>query len=728
MRTNERLVLAALAMLAAACLPAFAQETVPAETEPAAVAAADARSLQTLWEDFLHYSRIARADLAASFGQAILDSGSPPRELYLLAVETGETQAVLARAAQLEGLAGIVSQLQQMIEAGFQAERESPQQIAAAIEMLGGTIRGYEIAARRLETSGEYALPQLVQKLTDPATTGTLRERIIRVLPRLGKDAVRPLSVALQADNQQLLQILADALGEIRYPHAAGRLKELTQRDDILPETRTKAQRALVACVGQEALTQPLSALYYDQALAYYYQRESVAPDNGSDQANVWYWQDGLLTYVPVPRAIFCDIYTMRMSRLALGHDADYYPAVSLWLAANLKRAADLPDAAADSTYGEGTPNVEYFALASSAKYLQDVLARALQDHNSAVATGAITALAETAGAENLVEPVAGGAQPLVQALTFPDRNVRFLAAVSLANALPKERFNGDELVMSQLIEALRQTGRKTALLIVADQDKRNALKDALRAAGYDVIDEPGLQAAMAAASSSAGVDVAVLADAPDAGEAVGEFRRNPAFATLPVMVAGQTERLRSLAEQDQRTVLVAADADAEAIAAGLGAAAELAAGEPMDEQLAREWTIRAADAIAYLGETGNTVFDILRAEGALDANLDDPREDVRLAASKALSVTRSPLAQRDVAGLALDPQTPENIRIAAFGDLSASLRRYGNLLTEELSEQTVDVVTREGSPELLNAAAQALGAMNLPSEKIKVLILTTDN
>ena len=95
--------------------------------------------------------------------------------------------------------------------------------------------------------------------------------------------------------------------------------------------------------------------------------------------------------------------------------------------------------------------------LASSAKYLQDVLARALNDRNADVANGAIVALAETAGAKNLVEPVSGGAQPLVEVLTYPDRHVRFLAAVSLANALPETRFTGHELVMPQLIQAVRR-------------------------------------------------------------------------------------------------------------------------------------------------------------------------------------------------------------------------------------------------------------------------------
>ena len=67
-------------------------------------------------------------------------------------------------------------------------------------------------------------------------------------------------------------------------------------------------------------------------------------------------------------------------------------------------------------------------------------------------------------------------------------------------------------------------------------------------------------------------------------------------------------------------------------------------------------------------------------------------------------------------------------LRIAAFNDLSASLRRYGNLLDDQLSQAVLEVVSGDDSPELLDAAAQARGAMDRPSEKIKAPILETGN
>jgi len=716
-------MLAAVVLVAAALIgpSIMAQTGSPATT---------GKSVDQLWGDFLHYIRVARPDLAKSFGEALLDSGAQPKDVYLLSVKTVGASADLIRGEKLPGMAKIIVRLRKMIELGHEALRKDPTEIARSIKTLGGTIRGFEIAARRLAESGEYATPQLIQALRDPTTPVALRERITDVLPRLGKQAVRPLSVALQAKDPELLEIIASALGRIEYPSAAARLKELTERKGILPRTRRVAATALVACAGQSAMAKTTAAIYYDQALSYYYQKASFAPDIRYATANVWYWDEGAgLTYRVVPRAIFCDIYAMRMCRLALAHDPKFYPAVSLWLAANIKRQADLPDGATDPTYGTDTPSAKYFALASGAKYLQAVLARGLKDLNSDVARGAILALAQTAGAKNLVQPVAGGAQPLVEALSYPDRHVRFLAAVSLANALPEKRFTGCQLVMPQLTQAIRQTGKKRAVVVIQDESLRNKIKDAIRAAGYEVIDNPNPAGAIADAHKAVGVDVVVLAASPDPVAIIASVRQDPLLATLPVIVAAKTTALRSLVEQDKRIVQIDSAAGAAAVADALHQADVLAAGAAMTPADAAAWSVRAAQAVEYLGTTGNNVFDINLATGALIAATGDSRQQVRLAAAKALSVIGQADAQRAVAALAVDDGNDENVRVAAFGDLSASLRRYGNQLSDALAQQVLDVVQDRGeSPELLNAAAQALGAMNLPSDKIKSLILTTAN
>jgi len=730
MGTNKRLVLAAplaalLFLLSATAV--FSQEAVPASAPVEASGSPEDVKLADLWVNFLHGIKVVREDLAESYGQAILESGAEPREIYLLSVETPGSQTILERGTRLKGMEQIIARLRNMIEEGYEAERANPEQIAESIAMLPKSVRAHEIATRRLQQSGEYAMPQLIQKLMDPKTPTILREGIVTVLPRLGKEAVRPLSVALLSGDTRLQEMLANALGQIEYPHAAPRLKELAQREGLLDRTRKIATAALVACMGQEAMEKPLASLYYDQAVKYYYRAESVAPDPRYDKANVWYWREGLgLDFKPVPREIFCDIYAMRMARLALEHDADFYPAVSLWLAANLRKEADLPAGATDPTRGEDQPPARYYALAGGARYLQDVLARALNDRNSAVALGAIEALARTTGARNLVKPVAGGAQPLVEAITYPDRNVRFLAAISLADALPAEPFMGHHMVMSVLNEALRQTGRKVALIIAAATEQRNVLKDAARTAGYDVIDDADPNKALVAARASSGLDVAILTAKPDPAGVIAALRQDEHFAALPVVVAATSQNLRALAESDKRMVLIAAEAQAETVIRALAKAAELGAGEPLTAEQADAWTIRAAGSIRLLGLTGNEVYDITRTHRALATVLDSGRSEVQIAAAEALAAMRLPEAQQAIVKLACTAEADEKVRVAAFGALSESIRRFGNQLTDAQAAEIIDVVLAEKSPPVQDAASETLGAMSLPSEKIKSLILST--
>ena len=681
--------------------------------------------VERLWEDFIHGIKVARWDMAMSNAQAIIRAQGQAREIYLLAAETPELQGVLTRGERLEGLTEPIERIRQIIEQGYESERADPKQISNSIDMLAKSIRAYQIGAERLATSGEYAMPQLIQKLTDSMTPGILRERIITVLPKLGRGAVRPLSEVLQARDPELLEIAAHALGQIGYPQAAPQLKALTERDDVLARTREVATSALLACAGPAALNRSVAALYYEQAEKYYYRAESVAPAGDYPTANVWFWRDGLgLSVRPAPREIFHDIYAMRMCRLALEADANFHPAVSLWLAAKMRKDVDLPAGMSDPTQGPDEPSAEYFALASSARYLQEVLHRALRDQESAVALKAIEALAKTAGAQNLVAPTPGGVQPLVEALGNANREVRFMAATTLANAQPQRAFAGSAQVMSVLIEALRQTGTKRAMVIATEPNIRNLIKEAARGLGYEVLDRAEPNIALAEGRRVSGVDVVLLADRPEPSDVVGMLRREAIFAGVPVVATIPDERIRRIARPDGRIVVMEGEFSAAAIPEAIRQAVQLGSGEPLTPDQAAEWAVRAAGAVYTLGVMKNPVFDTSLAEEALISALFVQRRDVRLAVAQTLGVMDSAPAQQAIAEVALDGQEEESLRVEMFGVLSGSIRRFGNQLTESQAEGVIDVVMETSSRQLRDSAAQVLGSMNLPSEKIQNLFL----
>jgi hypothetical protein len=74
---------------------------------------------------------------------------------------------------------------------------------------------------------------------------------------------------------------------------------------------------------------------------------------------------------------------------------------------------------------------------------------------------------------------------------------------------------------------------------------------------------------------------------------------------------------------------------------------------------------------------------------------------------------------------MALSDANPVEIRVAAFGSLAESAKINGSLLGEDQVDEIYGIVgSQEAAAELRSAAAGAYGALNLPSEKVKDLIL----
>ena len=717
---NLAVLTVGLAIIAAA-MPAAGQDTKPEQKPP---------TLRELWEDLIHYSRVARVDLARKFAEGILEGEFADRDIYTVANEVKGSRAELIRAGRLEGMKPLVDQLLSRIEQGFQDHRADPEEIERNIRLLGGTVGEYRAARRRLaRDSGEYAVPQLLQRLRDAQTPQVLRDRIITVFPDMEKDGVRPLSVALQTKDRQLQVILARALGEIKYPHAAPRLKELLERPGIEDKVLQVARASLVDCAGEAALTKSAAELYYDLSLKYYYRADSLRSDERYDKANVWYWrEDRGAVYKPVPRAIFCDVYAMRMSRLALEHNPKFYPAISVWLSAILNKEANLPAGQTDATWPAGLRGARFYVRAASAAFQQHVLARALRDNNTPVATGAIEALAETSGATSLVKPIPGGAQPLVEALTYPDLRVRLLAALSLARATPREPFAGDDLVMPVLNAAFRISGKKRAVLIAGNPQIGNRVKGVLRDAGWEVIDKPDVRQALDAARATSGVDLLLLAQIADADQALKQLRRDVMFLAIPTaVIPAKGENVSRLTQSHKGLVVLAETAPDEAVTKVLAAAAGTGQAAAISPAEAGEWSIRAANAVRTLGLTKNKVYDIQRTRPGLIELLKDSRAEVRLAGAGALAAMPAAAAQQAIVGLGLDAKADEEVRIAALGYCTESVREFGKMLTDDQAQAVLDIATGTGSAALRDAAAQLLGSLNLPSEEIQPLVVGTE-
>jgi hypothetical protein len=189
-------------------------------------------------------------------------------------------------------------------------------------------------------------------------------------------------------------------------------------------------------------------------------------------------------------------------------------------------------------------------------------------------------------------------------------------------------------------------------------------------------------------------------------------------------VVALDSSQTRRLAKQDGRTVILEDDGDK--MADAIAKAIELGAGAPLSEAEAAQWAVRACKSIHQLGVTRNDAYAIGRIRPALIEALNADSAEVQKAAAMALSVLADASAQRAIVKLAVSADASEEVRIAAFQAGSESAQRFGAQITDEQASDIVNVVIGDGSRELRIAAARMQGSLNLPSEKVKDLILST--
>jgi len=143
------------------------------------------------------------------------------------------------------------------------------------------------------------------------------------------------------------------------------------------------------------------------------------------------------------------------------------------------------------------------------------------------------------------------------------------------------------------------------------------------------------------------------------------------------------------------------------------------------NEDLANNYAFRAADVMLKLAQTRNPVIDLSAAQDAVINATKDNRAGIQMLAGQILAHLDNPDAQRSIAAMALAKTNTMDVRISAFNSLAVSAKLNANLLDDEKIDAIYALVSSlETDPELRSAAAVAYGALNLPSRKVKDLIL----
>ena len=146
---------------------------------------------------------------------------------------------------------------------------------------------------------------------------------------------------------------------------------------------------------------------------------------------------------------------------------------------------------------------------------------------------------------------------------------------------------------------------------------------------------------------------------------------------------------------------------------------------ELANEWVAQSYAVRSAAVMLQLAETRNRVINLAAAEDALINGTKDDRAEIQVLTARILTHIGSSAAQSAIALMGLSEKNSAQVRISAFDSLAVSAKVNANLLDDDKIDAIYSLVSsQQVDPNLRAAAASAYGSLNLPSRKVKDLIL----
>ncbi len=696
----------------------------------------DQLSESQLLDDFVHYIFTANTTMAQATAQALLERGMSASGFVGMVEDSPNRlerfeQAYL-RALQSAALEDLAARLYDLYETGRRERARDPNEVARNIGLLKGSPRGQILARQRLMSAGEYAVGQLLEVIS-ARKDASIEAESSELLVSMGRQAVAPLSVALLGVDGPTQERLANILGRIGYRSALPYLAE-AQKSTTNQAVRVAAKRAIEALGGGAAEQSSLAGLYRSLGEQYYSQPRSLTSFPGEAYQLLWSFDPSLgLQPTAILSEVFHEAMAMRLAEKALRLDPGDQLAVSLWLSANFSRELDQPKDYENPVYtASDRRDPMYYAVAAGPAAAQRVLGRALSSRDTRLARKAIEALTRSAGAAGLV----GEERALVDALSYPERRVRYEAAIALGKAQPRETFDGAELVTPILASVIRDASSRFAVILGSDVERQQRLRSVVEELGYTAL-APGMTLGDVAGpiAESPAVDLVVTDLTADAtlttlaqARGTARLRASPILCVLP---AAAITQYGGRFESDALSAVVREGLSADQIRASIEHLVAVTSGEPISVDEAERYALTALDTLRELaigtsvgggsGGSGGGVFDVADAASPLIAAISDSAGEVRLRVADVLSYIGQQRAQVALMDAVLESAGPERADLMAR--VISSAKRFGNLLQERHLKWLSEAA---GSPDEQDAvmAASLMGALNLPNDQIVPLIV----
>lgn len=694
----------------------------------ASASAQSAPSNAQLLDDFNFFVNTANVELAAANARALLDRGLTPEEFLGVVEDSAQLEsrfeAAYLRALRYQELEDLAAELHELYEEGRRARSRDLDEIDRNIAMLTGNARAKQLARGRLMEAGEYAVPSLLAPLMQDGDR-LLQSEAQRLLIDMGRDSVKPLVAALPGVAPNVQEKICLILGSIGYEMAVPYLADLASGTS-LDAVRDSANRAIRRIQGSNAADQPVSTLYRDLAASYLTESASLTSFPGERHQLLWSFSPSLGLQ---PTAIYTEVYheamAMDLAQRALKLNDSDMQSVAIWLEANFSRELDQPEGYDNPAYAPDRRDAQYYAVAAGSTPVQIALGKALDTNDTVMARLMIGALNESTGGATLWQGL-GTSRPLVDALSYPDRRVRYDAAMTIAAADPRTGFSGSELIVPTLASVVGDAGDRYALVIARDEERQQQFDAVLADLGFIVLPPvPNLQQSFAFISDIPGVDVIISDIDDDAGiELIEEVRRTARLQATPIIALMPFESVNRFGgrySNDDLTRIARDGLGSSELEATVQAVVSRASGEPMGEDEAAAYSDRALELLEQLAVGRNTVLNVADAASSLIGVLPVTFDQTQLDVASVLSHINEQRAQIAIVDAALNSDGDQ--RIALIRIASSSAKRFGNMLEDRQIRRVIDLAENASGDEA-TAAAAFIGSLNLSGNRIVPLIL----
>jgi DNA-binding response OmpR family regulator len=671
-----------------------------------------------LWDAIDYLVRVGHPDQAVPYLKTFV--ASKPSDDVLLEIRDRYGAGSILRLGDSPATRDQARPLLEMLNAASRRHATNPQRIKRSIAGLSKSREEQQYSIEQLRRAGPYAVPHLVESLGRNAISPEERALITGHLGELDPTAVPAVVSMLDSPEPRIAADAASALGRIGDPRAIPYLTYFAALNDELSPIRTAARRAITQLTGRTFEQQPKTAVRVltDEARKYHLH----AVQFPADQVEVWTW-DGAPTPHRVSRSDAEAILGLRFARQALALDPSDIPAQVAFLSLALEKAVER--AGVDAFPGNDPSGVYSSALAAGPAVLGKVLRTALADGHSDLAAAAAAALGRVTDRDGLGAD--GRPNPLVEALTAPDRRVQLAAARALVELEPQKPFPGSSRVVPVLARFV--TGQSSPKVVVIDgaPNRGSQLVAHLKSLGYDPLQATTGDQGFRLAANSADVEAVFLDPTLLDGswrmiDTLSNLRADARTAGIPVFLVaplGQHDRIKAQAASFPRVEMLVTPTSAEVLKPELDRALGRMGVRPLSAAQRDQSAQLASALLARVASRPGSPFEstLTVAEPALTSALRGPATGP--AASAALADVPGVDAQRGLADTLLDPSVPAQLRLGSAGQLARSLQRFGPLLAADQERQLVEALDQASDPALRTALAEVIGALRPKSAAV---------